>query len=547
VKKIIHLTFLLGLCHVSVAQHKDSIVINAMKDELFRNMKELSYEGFEKPFYIHYSINDVTSYEIAASLGALVRSSDNKARSKNVRVLVGNYDFNDESLDNNTFSALEANEIQLPLDNDYYGIRRALWVTTDNVYKGAARKYKRNLETLKEKNKSIAEMPHRRFAASPPIKLFKEVDPYSFDLASKEKFVRELSGIFSNYPDIDYSTVYLSFVDGYDYFVSSEGSVSKTPMRMASLQIFAQRQTESGEAVYDHLSYDGITPDQFPAVGKIREDVKALCEKVTAPLPIVLEEEYSGPVLFIGEPVADLFGSVLFGFRDGLVASDILPDPRGYRQEMNSSIDTKIGKSIIDEQISVSARATLRSFDNTALLGSIYIDDEGTVPPDEVLLVEHGVLRTLLNNRSLLKENETSNGHSSGPAVIEVKVDNGMSLLNLKEKLVAEAKKQGLEYALIFSSPASDPVGGSSVTKIYVKDRKEQLVRGAALQALQLRDLKNILGGSSVLKAHNVRQANQRLASFIVPEALLLEDIEVRKAEIRSFKEERYVSNPLKQ
>ena len=60
--------------------------------------------------------------------------------------------------------------LQLPLDNDYYGIRRSLWVATDNVYKSAAQTYKNKLLAL-EKNKMGAEdLPIADFSQEDTIK-----------------------------------------------------------------------------------------------------------------------------------------------------------------------------------------------------------------------------------------------------------------------------------------------------------------------------------------------------------------------------------------
>jgi hypothetical protein len=71
------------------AQQSDNIILKAMNDELARNMTELRYEGFEKPFYLSYSIADVTEYNVASAMGGLLRSEKKRSRAKNIRVLVG--------------------------------------------------------------------------------------------------------------------------------------------------------------------------------------------------------------------------------------------------------------------------------------------------------------------------------------------------------------------------------------------------------------------------------------------------------------------------
>ena len=117
------------------AQDRESVILKAMKDEMKRTMTDAKYEGHDKPFYISYGINDRHVFSAHATLGALVRSNTFQSRNKSVRLLVGNYTFNDESLDNNLTSPPNANDLSVPLDDDYYGIRRALWASTDVVYK----------------------------------------------------------------------------------------------------------------------------------------------------------------------------------------------------------------------------------------------------------------------------------------------------------------------------------------------------------------------------------------------------------------------------
>ena len=98
------------------------------------------------------AIQDQKSYSIAATLGSIVRSTEKSFRFKsNTRVFVGDYAFNDESLEDNLTSAPTALEINLPVDDDYMGIRRSLWSSTDKVYRDAARHFQRHQQTLKGK------------------------------------------------------------------------------------------------------------------------------------------------------------------------------------------------------------------------------------------------------------------------------------------------------------------------------------------------------------------------------------------------------------
>ena len=101
-------------------QPVDDIMLNAMRDELDRNMKELKLPDLNSPFFMMYGVSDQKSYSMTGVLGSLSQSNESVNRFKTTtRVLVGDYAFNDESLDDDIFTSPTALEINLPLDNDY--------------------------------------------------------------------------------------------------------------------------------------------------------------------------------------------------------------------------------------------------------------------------------------------------------------------------------------------------------------------------------------------------------------------------------------------
>jgi predicted Zn-dependent protease len=533
-----------------LAQEADSTILKAMTDELKRNMTELRYEGFEKPFYISYSVTDVTEHNVAAAMGGLLRSNKGRSRGKDIRVLVGDYEFNDESLDNNNTSPAEPSEIQLPLDNDYYGIRRALWVTTDYIYKSAARQYKKNLETLKEKNKTIAEMPHRRFAAQPKFTISEKLQPSSMDITRWEKDLTDLTAVFTQYPGIEYSGAYVSYVEGYSYFVNSEGSLAQVPVQEANLQIYGQRKTEEGETLYDMITFRATRPEQLPSLATLEENVRSLCKRLSATPVRKLDEEYTGPVLVRGEKVAELLSRTFFSSRESLMYPEMLPDPRGYRQnDPSSAIDSKIGKLVVNENMTVTARTQLTSYNGVELPGAYLLDREGVVPVKDLVLIENGVLKNLLNDRSLIKADEKATGHADGPGVVEIDMKGGVAFDKLKEQLIAEARKEQLEYALIIEDQHDDDVPGVKCTKVFIADGKEEIVRGGLLMALPMKDLKSaLLGWSKDKHVYNLNAGrNAGVASYIVNDAILLKDVEVGRDERGFYKEERYISSPITQ
>ena len=530
-----------------LAQQEDNVILRAMKDELKRSMEEIKYDNHDRPFFISYGITDSKNLSVYATLGALVQSNEYQNRDKSVRVLVGNYEFNDESLDNNLYSEGTANEIQLPLDDDYFGIRRALWTTTDVVYKGAAQKYKKHQATLKEQNKNLGDLPHRVFAKVPVIHSIKKTTLSGTSLIALNDYCRQASSVFRDFPDLESSDVLVNFSYGTKYFVNSEGTVVVEPYSIGIVQCRAQGKTKNGEPIYETVEYYAKAPNEFPSMEKLKADAKALAEKLNNLRSAdVLEEEYSGPVLFLGPSVAQAFATTLFSQRESLIASNAILSQNDYRPAAVAALDARLGKAVIDNSLSIKATPTLKSFKGKTLIGAYDVDDEGVVPPGNLVLVEKGILKALLNDRSLSSLSQAANGHSTGPAVIEVSSDKTLSVDALKNALISAAKTDGQDFALIVRTNASFGEAMSEVWKVNLETGEEEVLRSSQVGELSLRNMRRIVGVASDQEAYTI-QVGGTLASFIVPQGLLLSDIEIAPIKLPYLEEQdAFVKNPLK-
>lgn len=537
------------------AQQADDVVLRAMRDELQRNLTQLQVPGMEKPFFIMYGIHDETNYAITAMLGSVVESTVQSNRTQSTsRVLVGDYSFNDESLEDNLYSSPSGVEITLPVDDDYYGIRRSFWSVTDKVYRDAARHYQKHQQTLKETGKKLEEIPHRWFAKSEPVEMVKPVATYSFDKEAWEGILRRVSARFLGHPTFQNTVVALQFGYGNDYLVSSEGTRARVPFSQAVLLAFVQTKSADGEFDLDQYSTVVRTPDQLPSETELTAAIDALIQRVEKQAAIPrLEEEYTGPVLIGGELVARLLSGVLLrAGNEGLYASDNIPRLTGLQYKESASAESKLGKAFLPDFVTVKARPHLKNFQGVDLLGSFDIDPEGIVPPEELILVENGTLKNLLNNRTLTSSLQQSNGFSAGPGVVEVSFRQRDSEKALKDKLVAQAKKDGLDYALIIRDTPALGAGFISVYKVSVADGSEQLLRHATVDAeFSSRTLRRVLGASDVYAGYNLSQgfmlgaASRSIMSMIVPRMMLLEEFSVKPFRMPTLQEEHYVSSPL--
>jgi hypothetical protein len=168
------------------------------------------------------------------------------------------------------------------------------------------------------------------------------------------------------------------------------------------------------------------------------------------------------------------------------------------------------------------------------------------VPPENLVLVEKGILKALLNDRSLSSLSQAANGHSTGPAVIEVSCDKTLSIDALKGALISAAKTDGQDFALIVRTNASFGEAMSEVWKVNLETGEEEVLRSSQVGELSLRTIRRIVGVAADQDAYTI-QVGGTLASFIVPKGLLLDDIEIAPIKLPYLEEQdSYVKNPLK-
>ncbi len=521
---------------ICLSQQIKPVILQAMSDEQQRSMKELRLEGHEAPFYISYDINDLKTYFFSANSGALLQSGLRAVRSKNMRILVGGYEFNDESLDNDIFTNPQPNEIAMPLEDDYNGIRRSLWITTDAIYRSAAQHFKENQNTLKEKGKELKDLPHRTFAKVSPQQVDKFKNFPALNQKQYEDYVSKLSEYFRFIPGIHTSHVTLNIVQGNRYYLNSEGTSAITPVSTVFLRITASKDHKQTSSKELERHYSSI--ELLPTMAQLDDELKTFATSITEQrTDIKLEEDYTGPVLFTGQAVSEIIAALLFG-RENLMADNNLDVDTRNRFENTTSLENRIGKLIVNEAMTVKARPKLKTFQGVELMGSFELDDEGVVPPDELVLIEKGILKTLLNDRSLTKPDQTANGHASGPGVIEITFDGNQNAKTLKQLLLDKAKEEGFAYAYLVKSISGSGQDGNEIYRVEVTTGNEVRITEAQLAGLQLKSLRKAKAVTDKLNAFNLPMGGSNLVSFICPAGLLLEDIEIRPMRMKKTEQE---------
>ncbi len=569
-KKVFILSILIFVSAIRVfAQESDGEIIKrALRDEMNRSMDSLGFKDFSKPYFIAYRFDQNKSLNISATLGALTNSNVSESNNTAVRLMVGDYQLNDENFSSySSFNNGLSGFLPTPLDIDYYAIRRAFWVSTDAVYKSAGEIYKTKLQVLEKHGISKEDYLIPDFAKAPVVVREIPQPEIKFEKEKWEDLARKASAIFLDYPDIVSSGFSVSVYSGRNYYINSEGTEVVQPVTVSSISVYARANVETGPEVSDffHVYVEG--PDDFPGEDELIRKTKDLADHMmelkSAP---VFDDIYAGPVLFVGDASASLFRKALFGY-SGLKArreemsgsANVISIPD--KPDVNS-IEAKIGKKVINRDLTVLALPKLKTYKGQKLLGSFEIDGEGVVPPDTLVLVKDGILETLLNGRTpsiLVRE---SNGHnrlgysgmgisrSVGPGVIEVVATKTSTMEELMKQMFGLAEEEDLEYVFVVKRIGN---GGyqnlSEVYKINIADGTEELVRGAGLSGINLKLLKKVEGVSDSIMLSNSSSSPSymggSLSSFIVPEATLIKEMEIEGTTTSSTNKLPVVENPL--
>ena len=116
---------------------------------------------------------------------------------------------------------------ELPLDDNYAVLRRSFWLATDQAYKGAVEAIARKRAALKNMTQSET-LPD--FWKAKPAQRIDPVPKVDGSLDAWTERVRDLSKVFSAYPEVLSSSVSVEGATAIFYFTNSEGTSIRIPM-----------------------------------------------------------------------------------------------------------------------------------------------------------------------------------------------------------------------------------------------------------------------------------------------------------------------------
>jgi len=520
-------------------------ILDAMKEELERNRTRLKLGENGPPYFISYSVKDLTQAYVAARYGALFDDSTNRDRRVFADVRVGSHEIDNSVNEEFDFNfSLKGTSYttrkEAPLDDDLTALRTALWLITDEKYKTGL------FNLLKKKGEAVYVVDDPKkppsFSREQPSAFIGPAASYTFDRARWMALVRKVSARFNEAGKIFDTDVRVTADKEVRYFVNSEGSRILTEQTFYGVHIYAVTRADDGQLLDDSRDYYGFREAELPSDDKLMKDAESLIQELLALRAAPAIDPYTGPAILEAEAAGVRFHEAV-GHR--------LEGDRMDNDAEGKTYKGQIGRAVLPSFITIVDDPTLATLGGKSLNGYYRFDDEG-IPAQRVPLVEAGVLKNFLVSRHPVDGFLKSNGHGRAQlnrrpvarmANLIASSTKQVSDAELKQMLIAEAKRQGKPYGLIIRDIQGGNTNTSSfgyqafkgiprlVYRVDARDGKETLVRGVEVVGTPLSAVSKIVATGKTQGVFNGfcgAESGNVPVSTVAP-ATLLREIELQR------------------
>jgi predicted Zn-dependent protease len=494
------------------AQQVSPAVLKAMQAELARSQEKLKSQPVP-PYFISYEITENHAVSVTSSFGRITGSNDHRVRQLDVDVRVGDY-----NLDNTrqirgepNFQGMMYSATAVPVDDDPDAVRAVLWRQTDSHYKRALEQF-----TKVKTNVQI------KVAQEDPTGDFSKVEPQHYgepavdihvNRPAWEDRLRKYTEPFAKYTNIYQADAYLMASAETRWYVNSEGSAIQTSEPAFRLFVIAATKASDGMELPLYETYFAFNEKDLPSDATVLKAVDKMIHNMEALRVAPVLDPYTGPAVLSGR-ASGVFFHEIFGHR--------VEGQRTKNAEDAQTFKKKLGQPVLAKEFSVIFDPTLRHLGNSDLAGYYVYDNQG-VKARRVAVVEDGVLKTFLMSRVPMEGVPESNGHGRAQTGLSpvarqsnlvVQVAPAAVQPDLKKLLIAEVKKQGLPFGLLFDdiqggftftgrmTPNAFNVLPLMVYRIY-PDGREELVRGADLIGTPLTTFSKIIAADRDIAVFN--------------------------------------------
>jgi TldD protein len=487
-------------------------ILSAMQAELDRSFATLSKTD-PPSYFISYTVSDRHFAEVSGSNGALLSSTEDRARWLEVQSRVGSYQLDDTHKLGDRPPSWTSPGTTASLDDDIPVLRREIWRETDRQYRAASEALIK-VKTSQQVQVQNAEGAAPDFSAEAPHASISPRVDINVDRKPWEERVRQYTAAFSKSPYVLNSIATFTVLAMNQYQTDTVGTKLAFGQIHYRLELFVQSKAPDGMDIQRYANFDWLDAKDEPDQKTISAAVQQLIHETEALDQAPLADPYAGPTLLTGRAAAVFFHEV-FGHR-----------AEGFRQKDISEGQTftsKIGEKIMPDFISIKDDPTEPSLGGQMLLGYYPFDDEG-VPAQNVSLVDKGVLKSFLMSRSPLTDIPHSNGHGrrqlgyvpvARQGNLIVSSSQGVPFGQLRQKLIDLVKKDGMPYGLLIDDieggftftgrgqPQAFQVTPLVVYRIFADGRPDQLVRGVNIVGTPLVSLSKIVGTSDKQEIFN--------------------------------------------
>jgi len=511
-------------------------ILEALLTELERSKAQLKMDQVETPYYIEYRVNDVEEFIAEAAFGAL--RENQKVHVRILRVVVRIGDYKQDSY----FGEGMGQTSILPLDNDPIALRHQIWLATDEAYKEAGQALTQKQATLKQF--TADEHPVEDFAKVPVVTAVQPQANLKYDESGWKKSLEDATNIYRAYPEVQSISAFARFSLMNEYFVNSEGTVTRTGRNVYTVQLSASTQAPDGMRLARSPAWTVAKYEELPTREKLvqysREALDTLKALRNAP---IVDEEYRGPVLFEADAADDVVA--------GLIGNNVLgrKPQLGTPNRTTGAFATSYKSRVLPAFIDVIDDPTMKEFQGKSTIGNYDVDSEG-VKAQAVNIVDKGVLTNYLLGRQPIRDFPSSNGHgraapSTPPApnlgVLQLKSSDPKSLDELKKTMIehVSANGQPFGYRVVTMGGAAPRL----LYRVYAKDGHEELVRGAVFSELDIRALRSDLSAAG--NDPIVTNRFGGVPTTVICPSLLFDELEVKRADTSKDKLPDYPAPPL--
>ena len=524
----------------------ENLLFDVMQANIDRSMAELeSASNAIAPYFISHTAHQNTRYTSTARNGGITIRSRSSERPLDTVVRVGSAEF-----DNTNYLAPPTGRGQssitgfLSIDDDAEYLQREFWLNTDQAYKAAVQEYNDKSAALASHSEPY-EMPD--FTTEDPAEYIAKGSVQPIDEDAVDEYVKSLSSVFGEYPEIHDSTVAAEIVSHSDTYLNSEGSRFFRIDDYAIVSVNATAFADGEPNQWQRLQIYRHRFDQLPPAEELAVEVRNLAEKVSALTNATSIERYSGPVLFTGKAATQLIASNLTpGF-----LSQRPPIRRNYNRSVSlggeppNPFQAKLNRRVLPRSFSVIDDASATAIDGVETYGGWPIDIDA-VPGQTNTLVENGILVGLLATRQPTSVSSASTGSNFAnvdgamPSNLIVRSNDGLDKESLTSELQLLASDFGLEYGLevtelqslgTASRPQSpDNIGIATAYKVY-PDGTRELIQQAQISRFVITNFRDIVATSNTVEVHtwfmryrNLRSNPQKPVTVAAP-SMLFEDL----------------------